>query len=122
MSPRNAVSNTLQIQKRAPTFPHLDCDKLIHGPSSPVQNTSECNVPCSGDPSTICDAALRINIFSTPTPPTVPPPIPTPFPAIVTFAGNATVSYQFQTCSVNPRNPRALLHQVNLLGLMTPDA
>ena len=54
----------------------LVCDTQIHGPSTQTDNPAECNVPCSGDPSTICGGAQRINIFATapPSPPPGPPP------------------------------------------------
>lgn len=100
------------------------CDTVIHSPSSLVLNQSDCNVPCSGDGTTICGGELRLNIFSTPpTPTTTQPPASTATVDFLaaSFAPNTTsFEFELQGCFADPQNPRALLHQVSVTGLTTP--
>ncbi|KIJ45844.1 hypothetical protein M422DRAFT_778632 [Sphaerobolus stellatus SS14] len=98
------------------------CDTIIHGPSGLVSNSSDCNVACSGDPTTICGGAQRINVFSTPAPPPTPTQTPNPVPTVDFLAGPNNALYELEGCFVDPRNPRGLLHRVNLPGLTTPSA
>ncbi|GJJ16009.1 hypothetical protein Clacol_010288 [Clathrus columnatus] len=98
------------------------CDTIIHSPASIVSNATDCEVPCSGDPTTICGAALRLNIYSTPAPTSTPTQPSGPAPTVDFITGPENLEFEIQGCFADPQNPRALLHQIALPGLTTPSS
>ncbi|TFK31652.1 WSC domain-containing protein [Crucibulum laeve] len=94
------------------------CDNSIRSPGA-IASANDCNMPCTGDASSVCGAADRLSVYassatSTSTTATTTQS-PTPRPTIGTGGG-----YSYQGCFVDPVNPdRALLHQVGVPGGVT---